>query len=146
MNQESFVYELDKRHRNISYREHRPHGTSTGAIEFLVADAGIGDDCRWPPGNVVGKIIVFAEPERWEHVAEVFGITPYNPEDEKRRDAVFENALRVAVVEMSGKLMQQREQILEAFVAETGCLPSECEQVMQVNGTQIRWRVQKRSP
>ena len=39
-------------------------------------------------------------------------------------------------------IAKQREQILEAFIAETGLLPSECEQVLQGD----RWWVQKRPP
>lgn len=39
---------------------------------------------------------------------------------------------------------QNREAILTAFLAEHGCLPSECEQVQVTEGTTIRWFVRKR--
>ena len=39
---------------------------------------------------------------------------------------------------------QNREAILTAFLAEHGCLPSECEQVQVTEGTTIRWFVRRR--
>ncbi len=39
------------------------------------------------------------------------------------------------------QIMSKREKILEAFIAETELLPSECEQVMQGN----RWWVKRRT-
>ncbi len=39
------------------------------------------------------------------------------------------------------QIMSKREKILEAFIAETGLKPSECEQVMQGN----RWWVKRRT-
>ncbi len=41
-------------------------------------------------------------------------------------------------------ILQQREQILAAFIAETGCLPSECEQVMMYTPTGFKCWVRKR--
>ena len=42
--------------------------------------------------------------------------------------------------ELLQNILQQREEILKAFIAETGLLPSECEQVTQGN----KWWVQKK--
>lgn len=42
--------------------------------------------------------------------------------------------------EMHASIMRQRSRIIEAFIAETGLLPSECEQVTQGN----RWWIRKR--
>lgn len=45
------------------------------------------------------------------------------------------------LAELHKQIMQQRERILEAFIAETGCLPSECEQITQDH---MRWFVRRR--
>jgi hypothetical protein len=49
------------------------------------------------------------------------------------------------VEEIWREVLNQREEILKAFIAETGLYPSECEQVEQRNpdGT-ITWFVRKR--
>ncbi len=50
-----------------------------------------------------------------------------------KRDAIVNN------------IMEQREEILNAFIAETGLKPSECEQVIETDGMLIRWYIRKRS-
>lgn len=39
----------------------------------------------------------------------------------------------------------QREQILQSFIAEHGCLPSECEQVTVHGQNGLRWYIRKRT-
>ncbi len=41
-------------------------------------------------------------------------------------------------------IMERQEQIIEAFIAETGCLPSECELVHTFRGQQVVWTIQRR--
>jgi hypothetical protein len=43
--------------------------------------------------------------------------------------------------EMVQGVLEQREEILKAFIAETGLMPSECEQITQGN----KWWIQKRT-
>ena len=50
--------------------------------------------------------------------------------------------LRMSSVAIVERIMASREKILEAFIAETGFLPSECEQIQQGD----KWWVQKREP
>ena len=45
---------------------------------------------------------------------------------------------------MWNRILEQREQIIEAFIAETGCKPSECEQVMEATEGGYTWYVRKR--
>jgi len=56
-------------------------------------------------------------------------------------DGNFDEALlKKATNEIVDNILSQREKILEAFIAETGLLPSECELVNQEN----KWWIQKR--
>lgn len=48
--------------------------------------------------------------------------------------------------EAYGRVLANRESILEAFVAETGYLPSEIEQVEVHEGDTVRWFVRRREP
>ena len=50
-------------------------------------------------------------------------------------------ALDKASMRLSAEITASREKILEAFIAETGCLPRECEQVTVIDGNTIRWYV-----
>lgn len=58
---------------------------------------------------------------------------------------VSESSLNDLLCAKTSEIVQgvyaQREKILEAFIAETGLIPSECEQVAQGN----KWWVQKRT-
>ena len=42
------------------------------------------------------------------------------------------------------EILKHREAIIEAFIAETGCHPSECEQVITHDMNTIKWFVRKR--
>ena len=41
-------------------------------------------------------------------------------------------------------IMEQREEILKAFIAEVGCKPSECEQVIEYGVTKVTFTVRKK--
>lgn len=43
------------------------------------------------------------------------------------------------------EILKDRQKILEAFIAETGLKPSECEQVVTRTENEIKWYVQKRT-
>jgi len=49
------------------------------------------------------------------------------------------------VAEVLQRIHENQEMIIEGFLAETGCLPSECELVQQTDGLVIRWHVQRRT-
>lgn len=59
----------------------------------------------------------------------------------------FWKQISTLVEQKTRKINAQREQILEAFVAETGCLPSECEQVEEwsTDGMGKVWYVRRRA-
>jgi hypothetical protein len=42
------------------------------------------------------------------------------------------------------EIYKRREEILEAFIAETGCKPSECEMVITRTPTGYQWYVRRR--
>lgn len=55
------------------------------------------------------------------------------------------DVLQKRVADAMRRVTRQREQIIEAFLAETGLMPSECEQVeeIQKDGTRV-WYIRKR--
>ena len=55
---------------------------------------------------------------------------------------LLEQALRDAV----HKNVLLRDLIVAAFVAETGCLPSECCLVQETQGNRIIWRIERAPP
>ena len=59
-------------------------------------------------------------------------------------DTTFDKSIQERVNEAMLRVSAQREAIVEAFLAETGYLPSECEIVQVTEGTTIRWFVRKR--
>ena len=58
-------------------------------------------------------------------------------------DGLAESDARMA--EVLQRIHENQEMIIEGFLAETGCLPSECELVQQTDGLVIRWHVQRRT-
>jgi len=59
------------------------------------------------------------------------------PEMEKYQGKVRAVLLRVAA---------EKEKIIEAFLAETGLMPSECELVQVTEDHEIRWFIRRREP
>ena len=52
---------------------------------------------------------------------------------------------KAQLVKMYNEIHQQREVIVEAFMAETGLKPSECEQVIQTSEKETIWFIRMRS-
>lgn len=60
-------------------------------------------------------------------------------------DCYCDKGLEAAVNRAMRRVSEQREAIIEAFLAETGLMPSECEQVETINADGTRsWYVRKR--
>ena len=55
-----------------------------------------------------------------------------------------DNTLVSLVNEKIKEIMKQREFIVEAFIAETGCMPSEIEQIEERTESGIKWYLRKR--
>lgn len=55
-----------------------------------------------------------------------------------------DDLLTQRVIDAMRRINEQREQIIEAFLAETGCSPSECEQVVQHTPDGLCWFVRRR--